>query len=331
MRFYKLDGHTPIRVETLKAWADEVARRDRLALVREVAQIGASLGRQFSHGLISCVAQMSRQQLDYALAQLIASELIFRRGIPPDAEYTFKHALVQDAAYSTLLRGRRRQLHSRIVGVLEAEFSDIVTNHPEFIAEHCAKSSVPEKAVAYWLSAARRAMAHSATTEAITHLQKGLELLIGLPDSASRQNHELNLLVALGQAQIASKGYAAPEPTQTYARAREICERLGSPPQLVSVVDGQWSVAILRGHLTSARQLAKELLEFGEAHSDTLAIVMGCQDSGDTSLLLGQYAAARDLSLRGLATEKIETAQAEALRLIQPVTLGLGALLRYPF
>jgi len=338
-----------------------VARLSRLAPVREVAQIGASLGRQFSHELISSVAQMSQQQLDYALAQLVASELIFQRGVPPDAEYTFKHALVQDAAYSTLLRGRRRELHSRIVGVLEAEFADIVTNHPEFIAEHCAKSSVPEKAIGYWLSAARHAMGRSATTEAITHLQKGLALLTSLPDTVSRQSHELTLLVALGQAQIASKGYAAPEPTQTYARAREICEQLGSPPQLVSVVDGQWSVAILRGHLTSAQHLAKQLLAFGEARSDTLAIVMGCQDSGDTSLLLGQYTAARDLSLRGLelckslepstyaavaledprvlmlgnlavallylghldqAREQVEAARAEALRLTQPVTLG---------
>jgi len=341
--------------------ASLVARLSRLPPVREVAQIGASLGRQFSYELISSVAQMSQQQLDYALAQLEASELIFRRGVPPEAEYTFKHALVQDAAYSTLLRSRRRQLHSRIVGVLEAEFSDIVTNHPEFIAEHCAKSSVPEKAIGYWLSAARRAIGRSATTEAIMHLQKALQFLVSLPDSVSRQNYELNLLIALGQAQIASKGYAASDPTQTYARAREICERLGSPPQLVSVIDGQWSIATLQGHLTLAQQLAKKLLEFGEARSDTLGIVMGCQDCGDTGLLLGQYTAARDLSLRGLelcrslerstyagialedpmvlmranlavalmylghldqAREQIETAQAEALRFTQPVTVG---------
>jgi class 3 adenylate cyclase/tetratricopeptide (TPR) repeat protein len=341
--------------------ASLLARLDRLGPAREVAQTAAAIGRQFSHELISAVAQLPQPQLNDALEQLVGAELIFGRGSAPDAEYIFKHALVQDAAYSTLLRSRRRQLHGRIVGVLEAEFSDIVTSHPEFIAEHCAKSSTPERAIGYWLSAARHAMGRSATTEAITQLQKGLELLISLPDSISRQNHELNLQVALGQAQIASKGYAAPEPTQTYARARQICERLGTPPQLVSVIDGQWSVAVLRGRLTSAQQLAKELLEFGEAHSDTLAIVMGCQDSGDTRLLLGEYTAARDFSLRGLtlcnslersilgaialedppvlmlsnlavallylgyfdqARQKMEAAQAEALQLFQPVTLG---------
>ena len=338
-----------------------LARLDRLPATREVAQIGAALGRSFSHELVSAVADMAQHKLDDALVQLVRAELLFRRGTPPDAIYTFKHALVQDAAYGTLLRSRRRELHSRIVGVLESKFSDTATNHPEFIAEHCAKSKVPEKAIGYWLSAARRAMGRSATTEAITHLQKGLELLTSLPESVSRQSHELTLLVALGQAQIASKGYAAPEPTQTYARAREVCEQLGSPPQLISVVDGQWSVAILRGHLTFAQHLAKQLLAFGEGRSDMLAIVIGCQDSGDTSLLLGQYTAARDLSLRGLelckslepstyaavtledplvlmlgnlavallylghldqAREQVGAARAEALRLIQPVTLG---------
>ena len=341
--------------------ASLLARLDRLGPAREVAQTAAAIGRRFSHELISAVAQLPQPQLSHALEQLEGAELIFRRGSAPGAEYIFKHALVQDAAYGTLLRSRRRQLHSRIVGVLEAEFSDTVKSHPEFIAEHCAKSSTPEKAIGYWLSAARHAMGRSATTEAITQLHKGLELLIRLPDCISRQTHELNLQVALGQAQIASKGYAAPEPTQAYARARQICEQLGKPLRLVSIIDGQWSIAVLRGHLTSAQQLAKELLEFGEARSDTLAIVMGCQDCGDTNLLLGEYTAARDFSLRGLelcnslerpifaaialedplvlmlsnlavallylgyfdqARRKMEAAQAEALQLLQPVTLG---------
>jgi AAA ATPase domain/Adenylate and Guanylate cyclase catalytic domain len=280
--------------------ASLLARLDRLGPTREVAQTAAAIGRQFSHELISAVAQLPQPQLDDALEHLVGAELIFRRGSAPDAEYIFKHALVQDAAYSTLLRSRRRQLHSRIVGVLEAEFPEIVMSHPEFIAEHCAKSSAPEKAIDYWLRAARHGMGRSATTEAITQLQKGLELLISLPDSISRENHELSLQIAFGQAQIASKGYAASEPTKAYARARQICERLGAPPRIVSVIDGQWSVAVLRGDLTSAQRLAKELLEFGEARSNRLAIVMGCQDSGDTSLLLGEYTAARDFSLRGL-------------------------------
>src|SRR5437868_2577630 len=137
--------------------ASLLARLDRLAPVREVAQIGAALGRQFSHELISAVAQMPQQQIDEALAQLTSAELIFRRGTPPGAEYTFKHALVQDAAYSTLLRSRRQHLHGRIATTLESQFPDIVATQPELLARHFAEARLPEKAVAYWRRAAENA------------------------------------------------------------------------------------------------------------------------------------------------------------------------------
>ncbi len=154
--------------------ASLLARLDRLAPVREVAQIGAALGRQFSHELIGAVAPQPQPQLDDALAQLVSAELIYRRGTPPDAEYSFKHALVQDAAYSTLLRSRRQQLHARIAAALEGRFPDIVAAQPALLAHHCTEAGLTEKAVQFWLAAGRLAWGRSAIAEAVALLQRGV-------------------------------------------------------------------------------------------------------------------------------------------------------------
>jgi predicted ATPase len=159
--------------------------------VREVALIGAALGRQFSHAPISAVAPMPQPQLDDALAQLLHAELIVRRGTPPNAEYTFKHALVQDAAYGTLLRARRQQLHGRIVTALERQFSEIAEAQPERMVQYCAEAGLVTKAVAYCLEAVELAIARGLMTEAVTQLRKGLDLLADLPNSAARQEQEL--------------------------------------------------------------------------------------------------------------------------------------------
>jgi predicted ATPase len=177
--------------------ASLLARLDRLAPVREVAQIGAALGRQFSHELIGAVARMPPRQLDDALAQLVAAELIYRRGTPPHAEYTFKHALVQDAAYGTLLRDRRRQLHARITAVLEDQFREIVAAQPALLTHHCQEAGLTEKAVEYWLAAGRQAWGRSAVGEAAALLRGGLALVPALPDTDWRRERELDLLITL--------------------------------------------------------------------------------------------------------------------------------------
>ena len=205
---YALAGPmAPLAIPT-SLHASLLARLDSLAPTREVAQIGAALGRSFSYELISAVAGMPQQKLDGALEQLASAELIFRRGMPPDAEYTFKHALVQDAAYSTLLRSRRQQIHARIATTLESQFPEIVTAQPALMAQHCAEAGLNEKAVGYWLKAGQQAMARSAMTEAVAQLQKGLDLLTSMPDNPARQQQELDLRITLGQALIATKGWA---------------------------------------------------------------------------------------------------------------------------
>jgi predicted ATPase len=203
--------------------ASLLARLDRLAPTREVAQIAATLGRQFSHELISAVAEMSPARLESALEQLMRAELVFRRGTPPDATYTFKHALVQDAAYSTLLRARRQQLHGRIAGTLERQFPDIAAAQPELMAQHCASAGMVEKAIAYWDKAGRSAVQRSTMAEAAAHFGKALKLLHSLPKSPERRSNELSLQLALAGALTAAKGWASPDAGEAYARARELC------------------------------------------------------------------------------------------------------------
>jgi predicted ATPase len=226
---------TPLAIPTT-LHASLLARLDSLAPAREVAQIAATLGRQFSHELISAVATMPKQQLDDALAMLVRAELIFRRGTPPDAEYTFKHALVQDAAYGTLLRSRRRQLHARIATALEDHFPEMVVAQPALLAQHCGEAGLVEKAVLYWFKAGQQAMGRSAVTEAVAHLQNGLDALATVPNGHWRQQQELGLQIALATALAGTKGYSAPDVGETIAKARALAEQIDRPEYLVPLL-----------------------------------------------------------------------------------------------
>jgi len=273
--------------------ASLLARLDRLAPVREIAQLGAAIGRQFSHELISALALMPRQRLDDALSQLVGAELIFQSGTPPDAIYTFKHALVQDAAYSTLLRGRRKQLHARITETLERQFHEIVASDPALLAQHCAEAGFNEKAVGYWLKAGQQALARSAMMEAVAQLKKGLEALANLAEGTARQQHELDLRLALGPALIATQGWAASVTGETYARARELCERLDQRQHLGAVLFGQFTYQNVRGELRAAHEPAAAILRIGEASNDALLVSLGHHLLGYNYTALGEFTLAR--------------------------------------
>jgi predicted ATPase len=176
--------------------------------------------------------------LEDALAQLVREELIYRRSTPPDAEYTFKHALVQDAAYGTLLRSRRRQLHARIAAALEGRFSEIVAAQPALVAHHCVEAGLPEQAIAYWLAAGRQAWARSGVAEAVALYRRGLALISALPDTDRRRETELDLQIALGQALIMHRSWGAPELEEANARARELAAALDRPGALSSAGSG---------------------------------------------------------------------------------------------
>jgi class 3 adenylate cyclase/tetratricopeptide (TPR) repeat protein len=287
--------------------ASLLARLDRLAPVREVAQIGAALGRQFSHELIAAVTVpgsgpgMPQPQLDDGLAQLVGAELIYRRGTPPDAEYTFKHALVQDAAYGTLLRSRRQQLHARIAATLEARFPEIVAAQPALLGHHCEEAGLSEKAVAYWLAAGRQAWARSASPEAVALLRRGLALVPALPESDWRREIELDLQIALGQAIIAGHGWGAPEAGEAYARARELASMLNRPRALLIALQGAFQYHISRPDLKRARQLATELLDLGETSGDIPTRVLGYDSCMYAFNYLGELTAARAFAEKALA------------------------------
>jgi class 3 adenylate cyclase len=267
-----------------------LARLDRLAPTREVAQIGAALGRSFSHELISAVATMPKPQLDDALAQLIDAELIFQRGTPPDAEYTFKHALVQDAAYSTLLRSRRQQLHGRVAATLEAHFPEFIRTQPEVLARHCAEAGLVEKAVGYWLAAGQLAIARSMMIEAVAQLGKGLVLLASTPDSVVRQEQELRLQVTLGSALAATKGFAARATGEAFDRARQLCERSNQSQQLMEpIMRGQLNFRFFRGELQQAAHHAEEISHLGHVRDEPMWKCIGSLQSGHIHVFLGHF------------------------------------------
>jgi tetratricopeptide (TPR) repeat protein len=275
--------------------ASLLARLDRLVPTREVVQIAAALGRQFSHELISAVATTPKQQLDDALAQLVSAELIFRRGTPPDAEYSFKHALVQDAAYGTLLRSRRQQLHARIAATLEGEFAEVVVATPALLAQHCTEAGLAEKAVDYWLKAGQQSMARSATMEAAAQLRKGLDVLIGLPDSPWRRQQELDLQIALRRALGATKGYSAAEVGETIARARTLAKQIDRPEYLVPLIGSQFGFHLGRSEHQLALSLAEQIEKIGETRNDVTVQLLGRFAKGRTRYHLGQFVAARTL------------------------------------
>jgi len=275
--------------------ASLLARLDRSAPMRQVAQIGAALGREFSYELISAVAPMPQESLDDALTQLMNSELVFRRGNPPGAEYSFKHALVQDAAYSTLLHSRRRQLHARITAILEGQFPEIVEGQPELLARHCAEAGLVEKAVGYCLKAGQQAVARGALAEAVAQFQKGLDVLANLPESAWRAQQELDLLIALRPALGATKGYSAPDVGETIVRARALAEQIGRADYLARLIFGQWTFHLNRAEHKLALSFAEQFEKIGEERNDVAAQLQGRRAKGLTRLLLGEFVVARTL------------------------------------
>jgi class 3 adenylate cyclase/tetratricopeptide (TPR) repeat protein len=307
---YTAVGPLPERAIPASLQASLLARLDRLAPVREVAQIGAALGRQFSHELIVAVAVsgsdrsdpgMPPAALDAGLVQLVGAELIYRRGTPPDAEYTFKHALIQDAAYGTLLRERRRQLHGRIAATLEDRFPEMVAAQPALLAHHCTEAGLTEKAVDYWLAGGRQAWGRSAVAEAVALLRRGLALAPALPDGDRHRETEFDMRIALGQALIATRGWAAPEVGEAYARARQLAPTLKRPRALLSALLGQYTYHANAADFQQARQLAAEMEALGETSGDNATQVIACLSYAHTCHNFGEFTAARAYAERGLA------------------------------
>jgi class 3 adenylate cyclase/tetratricopeptide (TPR) repeat protein len=252
-----------------------MARLDRYMPVKEIAQIGAAIGREFSYELIAAVAPISRLQLDDALASLTDSGLAFRRGTPPEAIYTFKHALVQDAAYDSLLKSRRQDLHGKIARAIDEHFPNIKDTEPEVLAHHLGAASQIEAAAALWQKAGEQALTRLALTEAISHLNNGLELVATLPHSIERDAAELGLRAPLGTAWIALKGWAAPEVWSSFQPALSLAKSLESNDALLPILDGLFGNVFTRGRAAEALPMTEDMLDLAKATGDNDLLIGG--------------------------------------------------------
>jgi MalT-like TPR region len=251
------------------------ARLDRLMPVKEIAQIGAAIGREFSYELLAAVAPMSPGQLDDALAGLCELGLAFRRGTPPDAIYAFKHALVQDAAYDSLLKSGRQELHAKIARVIEQRFPNIKTTEPEVLAHHLTEAGLAEPAIPLWQAAGELALKRMALTEAIAHLNHGLELVATLPRSSERDAGELGLRSLLGTAWLALKGWAAPEVWTSLHPAVALAKALKRHDALVPILRRLTSNINSQGLIAKSLPWAEETLNIAKATSDADLLVSG--------------------------------------------------------
>ena len=289
---YRLDGPLPPLAIPATLQDSLMARLDRLAQVKEIAQVGAAIGREFSYPLVRALVARDDTALRHALAQLEQAELVFRRGEPPDAIYSFKHALVRDAAYETLLKSRRHQLHAQIARVLEERFADVVASEPEIVAHHFTQAGLADPAIDYWLRAGNLSLSRSANAEAAKHLRQGVEL-IGQVSAPTRARKELDLYLALGPAMAATEGFATAETRRVFSHARDLLGDGGTPKEQMTVLWGAYLAHAMQAEHDAAHEVARQFLALAEGHQHPALSALANRFTGQTLFVLGQFADAR--------------------------------------
>jgi len=275
--------------------ASLLGRLDRLGPVaKNVAQVGAAIGRDFSYELLAAAAPLAEPELQEALRRLVEAGLVFQRGVPPTAEYLFKHALVQDTAYSTLLRGPRQALHRRIVEALEQRFPDFIETRPEILAHHCGEAALPDKAITYWHRAGKLSVTKSAVREAAAQLRRGLSLLDGLPETRERKQLELDIHVTLTQALMAGKGYANPEVVAALERANRLVNETASvgTPVHFSVLFGLWTSNHNAGAIAAALEHATNFLSTAQSQPSSGPLLVAHRTLAMSLMYCGDHRAA---------------------------------------
>jgi predicted ATPase/class 3 adenylate cyclase len=298
---YELTGPLPPLAIPATLHDSLMARLDRLAAVKGLAQLGATLGREFTYELLQAVSLWDEDTLRHGLHQLVAAEFLYQQGLPPQATYVFKHALIQDAAYQSLLKSTRQQYHQRIAQMVEARFPEVCDSRPELVAQHYTAAGCHEQAVPYWQRAGQQASDRSAHLEAISHLTTGIELLKTLPETPEHTQQALTLYIALGAALQVAKGTAAPEVEHAYTQARVLCQQVGETPQLVPVLFGLWRFYNQQAHLHTARELGDTLLRLAQRAHDPALAVVAHYALGFTWLNLGALPVARMHLEEGIA------------------------------
>jgi class 3 adenylate cyclase/predicted ATPase len=278
-----------------------MARLDRLMTGKVIAQLGATIGRQFSYELLQKISQLDGLTLQRELERLVEAELVYQRGVPPQAHYFFKHALIQDAAYQSLLKSTRQHYHQRIALVLESQFPETTAEQPELVAHHYTEAGLIAQAVDYWQKAGQSAAQRSAYVEAIAHLRQGLALLETLPETPQRLQREVDMHIALGVSLIATKGWAAPEVRETYTSARQLCERLEDAHQLFPILRGLWNYYNMRAEYQRAHALGEQLLTLAHQAQDATMLPAAHRALGSTLCYLGAAASAQTHFAQGIA------------------------------
>jgi tetratricopeptide (TPR) repeat protein len=274
--------------------ASLIARLDRLgSRAKEIAQVGAAIGRNFAYGLLVAASQCTERQLRDALGRLIDAGLVFQRGVPPQATFLFKHALVQDAAYSLLLRGPRRALHARIARALQEQFPEVSDTQPEILAHHFTQAAMSAEAIDFWTKAGVLARGRSAFAEATAHLRRGLELLATLPESEARAAKELPIQIALGVIQQATRGAASVEMAEAFARARDICEQINDTDRLMGVLIGLRHSNQVRGRCLAAKDYGSQCLDIARRKGNRIFTVQANANLAHTLCSMGSFGDAR--------------------------------------
>jgi predicted ATPase len=290
--------------------------------VKGLAQLGATLGREFSYELLQAVSPWDEGTLQRGLHQLVEAEFLYQQGLPPQATYLFKHALIQDAAYQSLLRSTRQQYHQRIAQALEAQFPETVATQPELVAQHYTAAGYAEQAIPYWLRAGQHASDRSAHVEAVSHFTTGIELLTTLPETLARTQHALTLYIALGAALLVTKGQAALEVEHAYTQARTLCEQVGETPELISVLFGLWRVYVARPQLQTARELGETLLRLAQRTDDPTLAVVAHYALGMAWFWLGTLSMARQHLEEGIARSTPDQHRAPVFRIGNDLGVG---------
>jgi class 3 adenylate cyclase/predicted ATPase len=293
----------PFSIVTIPATLQDslMARLDRLVTAKGIAQIGATIGHQFSYALLQTVSQVDDDTLQRELGRLVEAELLYQRGLPPQTTYIFKHALIQDTAYEALLKSTRQHYHQRIAQVLETQFPETTEGQPELLAHHFTEAGLTEKAVGYWQKAGQSAVQRSAHVEAISHLRQGLALLETLPETPECTQQKVEMHIALGASLIATEGYASPGVEQAYVHAQHLCEHLDDPHQLFPVLRGLWNYYQVRAKYQTAHALAEQLLTLAQQSQDPAMLLAAHRALGSTLFYLGETALAHTHYTRGMA------------------------------
>ena len=264
-------------------------RLDRVAPSRKLAQIAAVIGREFSHDLLSAASQIDEDDMQSALSLLEQADIIYRVGISPFVRFAFKHVLLRDAIYDSLLRSKRQQIHADIAAILERDFPELAENQPEVLAFHYQEAGNHQLAIRCWFKSGQRALAHSANVEAIANLRKTLRLLNALPETPERIKQEIDIQLALGIPLIAVQGYASAETREAFSRARTLCLKLGNIPEYFQALFGLWGHSWMSGKNDDALRMADEFLSRSQALSDPVLPIVAHRVMGSTLLTVGDF------------------------------------------